>query len=66
MTQPLDGKAITYHEQTNQYGHGQDFVLQIGESKDAIKVHFDDKDFVRDSKYTFNAFDAWDHTNRPL
>ena len=41
-------------------------MIKVGDVKDAISVFFDDEDFVRDSRYTHNAFDGWDPTNRPL
>lgn len=41
-------------------------MIRVGDAQDAISVFFDDEDFVRDSRYKYWAFDAWDPTKRPL
>ena len=69
MSSPLDGKAIVHMEEgkcQRQHGHGMEQFLLIGDADKARKVFFDEADFVRDSQYTFQAFDAYEHESRPI
>lgn len=66
MSSPVDGKAIVYEDDTRQHGHGMEQMLKVGDSENAISVFFDEADFVRDIKYTFQAFDSWEHEERPI
>ena len=36
-------------------------MLEVGDSNNAISVFFDEQDYVRDSRYTFQAFDGYEH-----
>ena len=67
MSKPVDGKTIIVNGRTKQWGHGMEQHLKVGDNPDkALKVFIDDQGFIRDSKYTFQAFDAWEHTRRPM
>ena len=58
MSKPVDGKAITLGEESILKDDGLCQTLKVGDSKDALKVFFDDSDFIRDSKHKFQALNA--------